>query len=215
MIARYIALKTDMVHSRNLAERNEIQELFFKAADRINADYGSCFESGFIVTHGDEAQALIRIEAATSLYPIIEALVEMMAPVELRFGLGCGTLNTKVQKMAIGMDGKAWLNAKQAIDMARKSHRMVCFRGFPADWEQGVESLVNLLLFLHQRWTPEQLKAIRKIRCGQTQTAVAKIFNVTEAAISKRLSAAGWHQYEDGREALFKLFAKAILTDES
>lgn len=91
-MARYIALKTDMIHSRALHERDKIQELFFTAGDRINTDFGSCFESGFIITHGDEAQALVKREAASSVYPIIESLVEMMKPVELRFGLGWGDI---------------------------------------------------------------------------------------------------------------------------
>ena len=210
MEPRYIALKTDMIRSRALHERNQVQELFFQAADRINNDFKECLESGFIITHGDEAQALMKMEAVDRVYPVIEALVEMMEPVELRFGLGYGTLNTKVQKMAIGMDGEAWQNAKQAVDTARKSHQVVCFRGFFPDVEQPLESLANLLLFLHQHWTPEQLEAIRFIRAGQTQAAIAKILKVTEAAISKRLSAAGWRQYEDGRDALPKLLAKAI-----
>ncbi|HEX7713920.1 MAG TPA: SatD family protein [Bacillota bacterium] len=215
MAFRYIALKTDMIHSRALHERDKIQELFFAAADRINTDFGSCFESGFIITHGDEAQALIRREAAASVYPIIESLVEMMKPVELRFGLGWGTLSTKMQKMAIGMDGEAWQNAKEAIDIARKSRRWVCFRGFSFEMQKGLESLANLLLFIHGHWTPEQLQAIGPIRTGQTQATIAKTLHVTEAAISKRLSAAGWREYQDGREALQELMTKVVLTLES
>jgi hypothetical protein len=211
MTLRYIALKTDIIRSRALQERNKVQELFLKAANRMNAQFHLYFESGFIVTHGDEAQALIKIEAVGSVYQMIEALVEMMDPVELRFGMGCGTLNTTVQKMAIGMDGEAWQNAKQAIDIARRSHQIVCFRGFYPDVEKSLEAFANLLLFLHQRWTPEQLEVIRIMRTGQTQAAIAKMLKVSEAAISKRLSAAGWHQYEEGLDALQKLWAKAVL----
>jgi hypothetical protein len=211
MNPRYIALKTDMIRSRTIHDRNQVQELFFKASDWMNTNFHLCFESGFIITHGDEAQALIKITAADSVYQIIEALIEMMEPVELRFGLGCGSLNTKVQKMAIGMDGEAWQNAKEAIDNTRKSHRVVSFRGFNPDLEDGLQSLTNLLLFLHERWTPEQLEVIRIIRTGQTQTTIAKMLGVTEAAISKRLSTSGWRRYYEGRNALQKLLPKAIL----
>lgn len=215
MTPRYIALKTDMIHSRTLHERDKVQEWFFTAARRINTDFGSCLESGFIITHGDEAQALIKTAAAASAYPFIESLVEMMAPVELRFGLGWGTLSTKTQKMAIGMDGESWQNAKEAIDAARKSRRRVCFRGFPFEMQKELESLANLLLFIHGHWTHEQLQAIQPIRTGETQAAVAKRLRVTEAAISKRLSAAGWREYQDGREVLQELLVKAVLTPEA
>jgi SatD family (SatD) len=211
MSLRYIGLKTDMIRSRTLGERNKVQELFLTVADRMNAEFHLCFESGFIVTHGDEAQALIKIESVDSVYQMIEALVEMMEPIELRFGLGCGTLNTKVQEMAIGMDGEVWQNAKQAIDIARRSHQIVCLRGFHPEVEQALEALANLLLFLHKHWTSEQLEVIRIIRTGQAQAAIAKMLKVSEAAISKRLSAAGWRQYEDGRDAFQKFWAKAIL----
>jgi hypothetical protein len=57
MNTRYIALKTDMIRSRTIHDRNQVQGLF--KASGINTNFHLCFESDFIITHGDEAQALI------------------------------------------------------------------------------------------------------------------------------------------------------------
>lgn len=212
MTQHYIAFKTDMVKSKKIPDRGDVQEKFLKVAEDLNSRFSESFESRFVVTHGDEAQGLIKPTAADSVIEIIEALVEGIAPVQLRFGLGFGTLSTRLQEVSIGMDGEAWQKAKSAIEEARHSHQETCFRGFNFRVERLLEALTNLLLFHHSHWTKEQLEVIGWIRRGLSQSSVADLLGVSEAAVSKRLSAAGWRQYLDGKGSLKALLLQATLT---
>lgn len=44
------------------------------------------------------------------------------------------------------------------------------------------------------------------LRTDQIQVNIAKLLGVLEAAISKRLSTAGWREYMNGKEALKGLY---------
>ena len=210
MQTNYIAFKTDIIRSRYISKREDVQDFFLNIANQVNEKFANSLEAGFIVTHGDEAQCLIKSACAVSVIDIIEFLHESMHPVQLRFGIGFGTLSTKIQKMAIGMDGEAWQNAKDAIDRAHVSHQPAAFSGFNPNIQYPLESLTNLVLFLSSRWSKEQKEAIKYIREGHTQTTIAKLVGVSTAAISKRLVKAGWHEYSHGIEAIKKLLQMII-----
>ncbi|MGE5557383.1 MAG: SatD family protein [Bacillota bacterium] len=210
---KYIALKTDIIRSKKILHRDKAQEQFLSTAQAVNRRFD--FISSFVVTHGDEAQGLLAAASAGMLYEIVEFLTESMAPYPLRFGYGYGDLNTRLQQMAIGMDGPAWQRANDAIGNARSSHIQVRMKGFNPGVERGIEVLANMLLWFHGRWTKEQCEAIALLRGGLSQTEAARRLKVSEVAVSKRLAAAGWRYYNEGKQALGILLPQAVLTIES
>ncbi len=56
---RYVAVKVDMVSSRLLQQRGEVQRRFLDIAGEINDRFGEHLVAEFVVTHGDEAQVLL------------------------------------------------------------------------------------------------------------------------------------------------------------
>ncbi len=206
----YIAIKTDIVHSRKLKKRADFQNRFLNAVKRLNNTFSSSFASNFIVTHGDEAQGLVYTSHAKFLFLIIEELVDSMSIVKLRFGISIGTLSTKLQKDAIGMDGEVWQIAKEAINNANRSKQFINVRGFEESDQEMLEALANLLLLTRSKWSDEQKEAIYMLRQGKSQIETARELGVSEAAISKRLCAAGWRHYKSGVEAIKIFLPKAV-----
>lgn len=198
----YVAAKFDMIGSRKLQKRDDVQKHFLLMAEEINTKFRDYLAAEFVVTHGDEAQVLLGATNAKWVFRIFEFLSVSMGEVDLRCGVGLGTLSTDLQQKSIGMDGEAWQHAKIAIETAKKKRQIIGFSGYDAELQSHLTALANLLCYLHVRWTKEQIEAIRLVSQGHTQREIAPILGVSEAAVSKRLTAAGWQHYARGRQSL-------------
>jgi hypothetical protein len=210
----YLAVKLDMVRSRRLKERTRVQERFLKVVDELNEIFTSSVAACFVVTHGDEAQGLLKLSYACSLFSVIEYIAYSMHSIQFRFGVGIGALSTQLQDIAIGMDGEVWQRAKQAIDEAHRTKQFVKFYGFEELEQQVLGALGNFLLWTMWKWSEDQKTAIHLLRKGMSQVEISQTLGVSEAAISKRLTAAGWRYYESGAEAMKSLLSKVVMTYE-
>lgn len=203
--AEFVAVKMDMRSSRRIRDREQAQGRFLQVMEVLNKESAPSIQARFIVTHGDEAQGMLKRESAPDVLTVIERSIDGVLPVELRFGIGMGTLSTPLQPNAIGMDGEAWHAASRALGLARSQRKHVMFSGFGEQVDQQLCALANLLLYLRNGWSPEQRQAIELVEAGMMQSAAAQALGVSESAISQRLTAAGWHFYKDGREAVASL----------
>jgi len=208
--AEFVAVKMDMRSSRRIRDREQAQERFLQVMDALNREFAASIQARFIVTHGDEAQGMLRPETAPDALAAMERAIEGVFPVRLRFGIGMGTLSTPLQPAAIGMDGEAWHAASRALSLARSRRKHVVFSGFGEQTDEQLCALANLLLHLRNGWSPEQRRAIELVDAGMMQSAAAAALGVSESAISQRLTSAGWHFYRDGREAVASLLRPRI-----
>ena len=204
-MGEFVAIKMDMRGSRRIGDRERAQEQFLQVMESLNREFAPSIQARFIVTHGDEAQGMLKREFSPNVLAVMERAMEGVYPVELRFGIGIGTLSTPLQPDAIGMDGQAWHAASRALDLARSRRKHVMFSGFGEQTDEQLCALANLLLHLRNGWSPEQRRAIELEDAGMMQSAAAEALGVSESAISQRLAAAGWHFYKDGRDAVISL----------
>jgi len=208
--AEFVAVKMDMRSSRRIRDRERAQERFLQIMEALNREFAAPIQARFIVTHGDEAQGMLKRESAPDVLAVMERATDGIFPVELRFGIGMGTLSTPLQPDAIGMDGGAWHAASRALDLARTRRKHVMFSGFGEQTDEQLCALTNLLLYLRNGWSPEQRQAIELVDAGMMQSAAAEALGVSESAISQRLTSAGWHFYKDGREAAANLLRSRL-----
>ena len=201
----FVAVKMDMRNSRRIRDRERVQEQFLEVMEGLNREFAPSAQARFIVTHGDEAQGMLKRGSAPDVLAVMERAMEGVYPVELRFGIGMGTLSTPLQPDAIGMDGQAWHAANRALDLARSRRKHVMFSGFGEQTDEQLCALANLLLHLRSGWSPEQRRAIELMDAGMMQSAVAETLGISESAVSQRLATAGWHFYKDGRVAVISL----------
>lgn len=153
-----------------------------------------------------------------------------MHPVQVRFGIGLGTLSTSLQEKAIGMDGPAWYNAKEALETAKRERMAAGFKGFGVSVgdcrdslscadpgftiDEYLSSTVSLLLHIRMRWTLDLRRVTELLQEGMTQAEVASSRGVSAAAVSKRLTRAGWREYRGGAQAIRQLLARWVASPD-
>ncbi|MEA4883933.1 MAG: SatD family protein [Clostridia bacterium] len=201
----FVAVKIDIRRSRRIRNREQGQEQFFETVAVLNREFADSIQARFVVTHGDEAQGMLKADAARDAFPIVERATSAMSLAELRFGIGLGALATSLRPEAIGMDGEAWYRAGSALDTAKTRKKYVVFDGFGDQVDKQLCAMANLLLYLRNGWSDQQRRVVELVDAGNTQSAAAALLGVTEAAVSQRLRAAGWHFYRDGRDIMASL----------
>ncbi len=207
---KFVAVKMDMRRSRQIPHRELAQERFLETMTTLNKEFEEFIQARFVVTHGDEAQGMLKPGCAHEVFAAMERAVEGVHPVELRFGIGVGQLSTPLRSDAIGMDGPAWHEAGKALRRARSKRKHVAFSGFGERTDRQLAALANLLLHMRNGWSPEQRQAIHLVDAGAIQRAAADALGITESAVSQRLAAGGWHFYRDGRDALVGLLQNQL-----
>ncbi len=204
---RYVAIKLDVVRSRQAKDRSALQARLFETTGRASERWKGELASRFIVTHGDEVQGMLHWDGRSALFPCIEAWVDGLLPYRVRFGVGVGELSTPVQPDAIGMDGAAWHRAYDAVQTAHNDRKHFAVLGMSHEVDQALTALANLLLNIRYGWTDKQANAVQHVVQSRTQAEAAKKLGITPATLSRHLSAANWDLYREGREAFTALLA--------
>ncbi len=199
----YIAVIGDMVASRDLtsARRRETQKRFTKFIHLLNEQFAPALSAKFVITVGDEFQALI---ADGSILPdLIWKVATGFLDRALRLGFGYGRLDTPLGKYAINVDGPALHRARDAINEAKKRNELGgVFRGFNDDFDSLLNGVARLLEFHRQQRTEQQLRVIGLLRQGLAQVEIAHKLKLSTQAISDHVGAAGWNSYRQGEKAL-------------
>ena len=171
--ARATAFIGDLSASRDLDRdrRREVQGRLTDLLEELNDDLHAAMLSRFTVTLGDEFQGLL--SRPSSIPEILWRLRRDLPTMRLWTGVGFGGLDTQLQAQAIGMDGPAFHNARQAVERARDEaiHGGV-FVGFEAD-DAILTGLGRLLDHHRSSFTAAQLEAVDRVRSGRKQSDAA------------------------------------------
>ena len=90
----YIAIIGDIKESRKINDRNNVQNKLKAVLIKINQKYESAISAKFTITLGDEFQGLLCV--GENVIDIIEEIRREMSPVQIRFGIGVGEINTDI-----------------------------------------------------------------------------------------------------------------------
>jgi DNA-binding CsgD family transcriptional regulator len=182
----YLAVIGDVVGSRDVENRGNLQRHLNLAIDRVNKNYKEQIAAGFVLTIGDEFQGLLN--QATGVEVLLSDLRASVHPVELRFGIGFGTLDTTLEMVALGMDGPCFHRARTAIERAET-------RGTPNEVEVGLERpglhIYSLLYAgLRKGWTTRQRQVFDLAMARVPGKSIALRLGITASAVSQHLRAA-------------------------
>ncbi|MGO4536109.1 SatD family protein [Leifsonia sp. 2MCAF36] len=205
-----VALITDIVGSRDLANRSAAQDEIRAVFARADRSFPP--EESLWATVGDEFQARYP-DLGAALGAI--ALVRLSLPegLDCRFGLGVGEA-TEIEPGRDGnaiQDGSAWWRAREAIVTAHRRQD----RGQPSvrTWfvaeDSSLTAAANALL-LQRDHTIGRMKARERrlaagLLEGRTQTELAQQERIAQPAVSQTLHRSGAIALEAGIE----LFRKA------
>lgn len=194
----YCAIIGDIIGSRKLEDRQDVQKTFLAMAKEANRLYEADIASPFTVTIGDEFQVLLKNSYITP--QIIDYVKREMAPVELVFGVGIGEILTDINpKLAIGMDGPAFHFARKAIEQAKKKKPKIIYKSdFP-----GMGMIDSLNYFIEsctERRTKRQQQILEYLSQNLTQEAIANKLGIKQQSVSDIIKLSYLSEVVDAKE---------------
>lgn len=202
-----IAVIGDLIGSRSLPDRRNVQQQLQHALMEVNSAYAEIIESKFTLTLGDEFQGIVRPDPR--VFALLDTL-ESRLPWDFRVGLGYGEILTSIDpELSIGADGPAYWRAREAIDHVHdknwngKNRIRIC--GFGADKDALLNALFVTTDALKASWTRLQRDTFSAMlargiyRTEFDQQSFAEELGISASALTRRLNAGNIKIYLHGR----------------
>lgn len=208
-MVKYVVIMGDIVESKKMDDRKVFQNKLKLLLEQVNEKYSDCIVSEFIISLGDAFQGVLKLEASTM--HMIHFLSANVHPYKIRFGVGIGEVHTDIDRMySLGMDGPAFHFAREAIVMVKQLEGMnnVAKNSVRIECEdvQGVmvyNAVLSGLYLIESNWTERQRELVLfKYFNKLNQVAIAKEFNISQAAVQKKL--------KNGDALMFELYSTLV-----
>ena len=206
----YLALIADVIDSKMVQERFDLQKQLEKTLQTMNELFGEFLASNFTLTLGDEFQALLKVDAP--VFQIIDTLRSELTPTQLRFGIGLGEIVTDIDPLqSIGADGPAYWNARAAINLVHQKNDYGNTQIYFSCGKEKQDFFVNALIAsgeaIRSGWRGSQEEILLDLlkRCvyseNFSQQDLAQSLEINPSALSKRLKSSSILVYLRGRAA--------------
>ena len=206
----YLALIADVIDSKMVQERFDLQKQLEKTLQTMNELFGEFIASNFTLTLGDEFQGLLKADAP--VFQIIDTLRSELTPTQLRFGIGLGEILTDIDPLqSIGADGPAYWNARAAINLVHQKNDYGNTQIYFSCGKEKQDFFVNALIAsgeaIRSGWRGSQEEILLDLlkRCvyseNFSQQDLAQSLAINPSALSKRLKSSSIRVYLRGRAA--------------
>ncbi|MEA2484508.1 MAG: hypothetical protein QOC55_2455 [Thermoleophilaceae bacterium] len=157
-------------------------------------------------TAGDEFQAVLRDAGAA-----LDVALELLRDTGWSVGMGLGPVDSPLPATTREATGPAFVAARAAVTEAKRSPHRFALVAEPASSAtvdaDGLSALLDLLLELRDRRTPEGWEVADRLADGATQSAVATDLGISPQAVSLRARTAGVRIEQRARPVLAGLLA--------
>ena len=206
----YLALIADVIDSKMVQERFDLQKQLEKTLQTMNELFGEFIASNFTLTLGDEFQGRLKVDAP--VFQIIDTLRSELTPTQLRFGIGLGEIVTDIDPLqSIGADGPAYWNARAAINLVHQKNDYGNTQIYFSCGKEKQDFFVNALIAsgeaIRSGWRGSQEEILLDLlkRCvyseNFSQQDLAQSLEINPSALSKRLKSSSIRVYLRGRAA--------------
>ncbi len=206
----YLALIADVIDSKMVQERFDLQKQLEKTLQTMNELFGEFIASNFTLTLGDEFQGLLKVDAP--VFQMIDTLRSLLTPTQLRFGIGLGEIVTDIDPLqSIGADGPAYWNARAAINLVHQKNDYGNTQIYFLSGKEKQDFFVNALIAsgeaIRSGWRGSQEEILLDLlnRCvyseNFSQQDLAQSLEINPSALSKRLKSSSIRVYLRGRAA--------------
>ena len=220
----YIALIGDIIESKKIQDRAQVQQQLLRLMKELNWQYQDYLISPFTVTTGDEFQALF--SPNSYMFQIIDQLSVAFSPYEIRFGIGVGEMVTEINKeQSIGSDGPAYWLAREAINHIHDkndygiNHISVFLANEEVSWT--VNAMLAACSFIQSKWTEVQYDVLKQLLAENiydetfSHKEMARLLGITPSAFNKRIKASGLKIYLRNKRVAMNQILKEIAKEES
>ena len=219
----YLALIADVIDSKMVQERLDLQKQVEKTLQKMNELFGDYLASRFTLTLGDEFQALLEVNAP--VFQIIDTLRSELNPTQLRFGIGLGEIVTDIDPLqSIGADGPAYWNARAAINLVHQKNDYGNTQIYFSNGKENQDFFVNALIAsgeaIRSGWRESQeeilLNLLKRSVYSESfsQQDLAQSLAINPSALSKRLKSSSIRVYLRGRAAALASIQSTVKGEE-
>ena len=175
----------DIINSTEKASVNWLEEL-----KSVLNQYGSN-PNKWEIYRGDSFQLKIPIEKAILVAFHIKATIKQIKNKDVRMGIGIGK-EDYVSKKISESNGTAYQNSGLCFESLKKSN--LAIRSNDADWDEPLSIMLELILFIADKWTESQAEVIKAIieNPKKNQNQLAKLLEKTQSTISASLDRSGF-----------------------
>ena len=219
----YLALIADVIDSKMVQERLDLQKQVEKTLQKMNELFGDYLASRFTLTLGDEFQALLKVDAP--VFQIIDTLRSELTPTQLRFGIGLGEIVTAIDPLqSVGADGPAYWNARAAINFVHQKNDYGNTQIYFSSGKENQDFFVNALIAsgeaIRSSWRDSQeeilLNLLKRSVYSESfsQQDLAQSLSINPSALSKRLKSSSIRVYLRGRAAALASIQSTVKGEE-
>ena len=219
----YLALIADVIDSKMVQERFDLQKQVEKTLQKMNELFGDYLASRFTLTLGDEFQALLEVDAP--VFQIIDTLRSELNPTQLRFGIGLGEIVTAIDPLqSVGADGPAYWNARAAINFVHQKNDYGNTQIYFSSGKENQDFFVNALIAsgeaIRSGWRDSQeeilLNLLKRSVYSESfsQQDLAQSLAINPSALSKRLKSSSIRVYLRGRAAALASIQSTVKGEE-
>ena len=219
----YLALIADVIDSKMVQERLDLQKQVEKTLQKMNELFGDYLASRFTLTLGDEFQALLEVDAP--VFQIIDTLRLELNPTQLRFGIGLGEIVTAIDPLqSVGADGPAYRNARGAINFVHQKNDYGNTQIYFSSGKENQDFFVNALIAsgeaIRSSWRDSQeeilLNLLKRSVYSESfsQQDLAQSLSINPSALSKRLKSSSIRVYLRGRAAALASIQSTVKGEE-
>ncbi len=219
----YLALIADVIDSKMVQERLDLQKQVEKTLQKMNELFGDYLASRFTLTLGDEFQALLKVDAP--IFQIIDTLRSELTPTQLRFGIGLGEIVTAIDPLqSVGADGPAYWNARAAINFVHQKNDYGNTQIYFSSGKENQDFFVNALIAsgeaIRSSWRDSQeeilLNLLKRSVYSESfsQQDLAQSLSINPSALSKRLKSSSIRVYLRGRAAALASIQSTVKGEE-
>lgn len=189
---QYLAIIGDLVQSRGIPNRAELQKKLLAEIQALNVHYAPQLAVPVSMTAGDEFEVLL--VSAEHAVELITRLADAVLPHQLAFGIGAGRLVTVLEadesERFVGeLDGPVFHRARSALNRASADGSWLLLEGFGVGEDEALSGLAELLGNLRRGWTAKQAAYVAAARHAK-QLDVARRAGVGQSVVSESLKAA-------------------------
>ena len=220
----YLALIADVIDSKIVQERFDLQKQLEKTLQKINELFKDYLASSFTLTLGDEFQALLKVDAP--IFQIIDTLRSELTPTQLRFGIGLGEIVTAIDPLqSVGADGPAYWNARAAINFVHQKNDYGNTQIYFSSGKENQDFFVNALIAsgeaIRSGWRDSQeeilLNLLKRSVYSESfsQQDLAQSLAINPSALSKRLKSSSVRVYLRGRAGALASIQSIVKGEEN
>jgi hypothetical protein len=152
MSEKLVVMIGDVRGSRKMAQDARYEgQLYLKSAIiQVNEKNTDAIEAPFMITRGDEFQGVLRnLKSAVEIMLVFERL---LFPLQVRYGMGLGTIQKMGSKIPIEMDGPAFHRASEALNHLKKKKQNAHCLTDNEIHDLFINTLFNLMNAIKSRW---------------------------------------------------------------